>query len=334
MDRETIPSMIPINLVSHCVDRRDAAENIPPPSTSPESHLTALPAGDDMERIEQLAGQLTDGVPRGWPQIMAIENYLRTSCTLDRSATVSLDASSPMEEFLFETRRGPEYLFASSAAVLLRSIGYQTRVVSGFYARPDRYDAERRNTPVFAEDAHVWCEVGIGASTWLTLEPSPGYQLLTPPPNLWEKLMLGLHAAWRLLVRQSGVLLAVAVILVLMFLQRRFLEDAVRTVRWRFIPGSDPRTRAAGLAELIDHRLRLAGLQRRTGTTLSRWANQPRLVPIRGELKRIANLADQAAFSSDDDRLPVEPGELNQLASQLSFQELRRLNQKAADLAG
>ncbi len=334
LDRETIPSMTPISLVSHCVDRRRAAASIPPPPVSPESHLSALPTGEDMERVQQLAEQLTDDLPRGWPQIMAIEDYLRNGCTLDRSATVSADVSSPVEDFLLHTRRGPEYLFATSAAVLLRSIGYSTRVVSGFYAHPDRYDAARRNTPVYAKDAHVWCEVCIGASTWLTLEPSPGYQLLKPPPNLWEKVMRGLHAAWRLLVRQSAVLLAAAVVLILIVARRRFLEDRLRTLRWRFIARGDSRNRAAELAELVDHRLRLAGLPRRAGTTLRRWANQPELNPVRGELKRLAHLADQAAFSRDRDLPPVEPGELNRLVSKLSFQELRRLNQKAADLAG
>lgn len=334
MDRESVPSMTPINMVSHSVDRRAISHSVLVTPRWENNVLSVLPEGEDMDRVRGLAERLIAGKPRGWEQVVAIEEYLRDNMTLDREARLAPETVSPVEEFLFQTRRGPEYLFAGSAAVMLRSVGYPARVVSGFYAGPDKYDTHRRHTPVHAEDAHLWCEVCIGASTWLTVEASPGYELLAPPATFWERVAASLRALWQAAVRNVGVLSLIGMLLVLALLKRRFLENAFRTLEWHLAATRGRRTRATLLARLIDHRLRLAGLPRRSGTTLKRWASQPPLSPVRDSLCRIADLADQAAYDTGDSEIAVEPGELNRLASQLSLQELRRLKQSTTQMAG
>lgn len=331
---ESIPPMTPINLVSQLVDRQAVATGQISIPDLPQNLMTALPVGEDMQRIRELAARLTAGKPRGWQQIAAIEQYLKGHFTLDREANASPDTESPVEEFLFETKRGPEYLFASSAAVMLRSLRYPARLVSGFYAKPEKYDQQRHHTPVHAADAHVWCEVGLGASTWLTIEPSPGYELLAPPPGYWEQFVEGLNALWRSAVRNAVFLSILAVALFVAFLKRRTLENALRTLEWKLAASESRRARAARLARLIDHRLRLAGLPRQSGTTLKRWAGQPELTPVRDELSRIADLADQATFDSGHEDLSIEPGELNHLAATLSYEQFKRLHQSSASMAG
>ena len=81
---------------------------------------------------------------------------LRQGYAHDRSATASSGCTDVVAEFLLESRRGPDYLFASSAAVLLRSLGYPTRLVSGLYAAPGKYDPRTRHTPVTRDDVHFW----------------------------------------------------------------------------------------------------------------------------------------------------------------------------------
>lgn len=333
LNRKSVPSMTPVNLVSQLVDRRTvAASQLPVPDFS-QTPRAALPIGEDMDRVHNLADRLTTGKSRGWAQIVAVEQYLRTEYTLDRGTKVSLDTNSPVEEFLFETKCGPEYLFAGSAAVLLRSLGYRARVVSGFYAHPDKYDDHRHHTPVHAADAHVWCEVSLG-STWLTVEPSPGYEVLAPLPGVWEQVVERLHVLWRSLVRNAVLLGIVAIALLITIFQRRALESALRTLEWQVAATHNHRARAARLARLIDHRLRLAGLPRQNGTTLKRWAVQPELTSVRDNLSRIADLADQATFDPGGEQLSIEPGELNRLASQVSYQKLRRLKRSSADMVG
>lgn len=338
LTRDSVPSMTQLNVVSHCVDRR-AVDRAPLGTRTPvpdfsDNPLVALPFGEDMNRVRELAVQLTAGRHHDWSRIVAIEEYLRNNCTLDRATKVSPDTVSPVEEFLFGTRRGPEYLFAGSAAVMLRSIGFPARVVSGFYARPDKYDAHRHHTPVHASDAHVWCEVCVGPSTWLTIEPSPGYELLAPPPDFWERVVSGLRVIWRAVVDHVITVLMLGLLLLASVLQRRVLENALRTVHWHLTARHSHRSRVTRLARLIDHRLRLTGLPRQHGTTLKRWADRPRLTPVRNELTRIADLADQATFDTSSEELSVEPGELNRLASRLSFHELRRINRASSNMVG
>ncbi len=106
-----------------------------------------------------LAKSWVEGLPEGWCQIEAVIASLRAGYTHDRSATSSPGCADVVHEFLLESRRGPDYLFASSTAVLLRTLGYPTRLVSGLYAAPGKFDARTGHTPVTQDDVHFWVEV-------------------------------------------------------------------------------------------------------------------------------------------------------------------------------
>ncbi len=139
-----------------------------------------------MADVRSLAEEWTQGVPHGYRQIEAICQQLRTNYTLDRSARVPEDSAFPVGQFLFKSKRGADYQFATAATLMLRSLGFSTRLVSGFYANPVRYDVRKRHTAVHSSDVHFWCEVFVGAGTWVTLEPTPGYEVLSPPPGRVE----------------------------------------------------------------------------------------------------------------------------------------------------
>jgi hypothetical protein len=208
---------------------------------------------------------------------------------------------------------------------MLRSLGYPARVVSGFYVRPDKYDAHKKHTVVDASDAHFWCEVFVGGGTWLTVEPSPGYEVLGPPSGFLERLAELPRAAWRLMVQYRALLLAVALLATSVFIWRHSLQDALLTLRWKLTRGDSPRQKAVSLAILIDHRLRLSGMERGSGTTLNRWARQQILAPVRSQLTRVAAMADQAVFGHADVVAQLNTAELDLLAAHLSYQRLRSL---------
>jgi hypothetical protein len=69
---------------------------------------------------------------RGWPRIEAVVRHLRAEYALDPSAALPDGCRDPLGHFLLRARRGPDYQFAGAAAVLLRVLGYPTRLVSGF----------------------------------------------------------------------------------------------------------------------------------------------------------------------------------------------------------
>ncbi len=124
--------------------------------------------------IVALANRWTAGREPGWPQIEALVERLRTEATLDPSAVVPDEADDSVLWFL-ESRRGPDFLFASAAVQLLRALEYDARLVTGFYADPKRYDRRAGTTAIRADDVHVWCEVRTASGEWVPLEPTPGY---------------------------------------------------------------------------------------------------------------------------------------------------------------
>jgi transglutaminase-like putative cysteine protease len=157
----------------------------------------SLPSELSPEVVE-LAQRWTEGRARGWPQIAAVVDSLRTDYVLDPSARAPEACADPLRHFLRDSRRGPDYQFASAAAVLLRTQGYPTRLVSGFYAAPEHYDPETRHTPVVEDDLHCWAEVMLPNGDWLVVESTSGYAVLAPRMSLSERLCHGLLAvaAW------------------------------------------------------------------------------------------------------------------------------------------
>jgi len=211
-------------------------------------------------------------------QVERITEMLKQRCTHDNKATTPPNIEDPVSHFLFDAKCGPDYLFATAAVLMLRSLGYPARVVSGFYVRPDRYDAQTRHTPVMAQDTHFWAEallepeVGWGYDrTWIPLEPTPGYELLLPSLTIWERTsaVVAAASAWvRLYAMPLGQL---TVILLLLIKLHTFIADTCHTLWWmaqrRFAPKGCHRARILATQRLLDARSRLAGCRRAPGQT-------------------------------------------------------------------
>lgn len=76
----------------------------------------------------------------------------------------------PLDEFLFEKKRGHCEFFASSFAILLRAAGVPARLVGGYHG--GEYN-ELGGYYVITEDmAHVWVEAHIAGKGWVTIDPS------------------------------------------------------------------------------------------------------------------------------------------------------------------
>ena len=76
----------------------------------------------------------------------------------------------PVDQFLFETRRGFCEHFASSFAVMMRAAGIPTRVVTGYLGGEinpvDQYLIVRQS------EAHAWDEVWTRESGWVRIDPT------------------------------------------------------------------------------------------------------------------------------------------------------------------
>jgi len=163
------------------------------PATMPERYLQ-LPEHLD-PRVPELAHRLTDTEPSPYRRAMAIERYLTTqfSYTLQLPSQPPAD---PIADFLFHRRKGHCEYFASSMAVLLRTIGIPSRIITGF--RGAQFNQVNSTYIVRARDAHSWVEAYIPGAGWTTFDPTPAGDAVTV--TAWTRAQLYLDAArefWR-----------------------------------------------------------------------------------------------------------------------------------------
>ncbi|MFO0888146.1 MAG: transglutaminase-like domain-containing protein [Isosphaeraceae bacterium] len=289
------------------------AQGFPTAAYAASRHLGMDDGREIPAAIAALARSWAAEVPRGWGQVEAIVARLRGHATHDNLALVPPDCPDATAHFLLESRRGPDYLFAGAAAVLLRSLGYPTRLVSGLYAAPERYDARTRHTPVTREDVHVWAEVRLHGGAWVAVEPTPGYELMAPVRS-WSDLLLAALAAVGRRAKSNASLLALGgVALLSAWRFRRELGDALATLAWEFSQLSDPRLGAIRAFALLERRARWAGWPRPPGRTPRRWFRDLAARQAGGTdgLERLINLAEWGMYAPADSCPPGSGGDLD-----------------------
>ncbi len=147
------------------------------------------------QRIPRLAAQIVSSSSNNYDKAIAVERYLQShyayTLQLPRSAV-----ADPLANFLFERKQGHCEYFASSMAVMLRTLGIPSRVVNGF--RSDEFNDVTGYYVVRAKNAHSWVEAYFPGYGWVTFDPTPGGAIESPQG--WGRVMLYLDAAasfWR-----------------------------------------------------------------------------------------------------------------------------------------
>jgi protein-glutamine gamma-glutamyltransferase len=151
---------------------RTAGRNYPQPIA--DSYLQ-LPDLDP--RVPKFAAQITASADNDYDRAAVIEHHLRTrfAYTLQLEQTSVQD---PIAHFLFERKRGHCEYFAASMAVMLRTLGIASRVVTGF--RSDEFNDVTGSYVVRAKDAHAWVEAYFPGYGWQTFDPTPAGSVGTP----------------------------------------------------------------------------------------------------------------------------------------------------------
>ena len=173
----------------------DASELRLAPNTVPGglAPYLALPPLDI--RISKLAEDITATAPNNYDKAVALERFLRNrfGYTLDLGRTVPRD---PVAYFLFDRKRGHCEYFASSMAVMLRSLRIPSRIITGF--RGGEFNDLTGQYVVRASNAHSWVEAYFPGYGWVSFDPTPGGDLETH--SGWSRLSLYVDAAasfWR-----------------------------------------------------------------------------------------------------------------------------------------
>jgi hypothetical protein len=152
-----------------------------------------LPALDG--RIPRLAEEVTANASSNYDKARLLERYLSTrfGYTLQLPRTQPRD---PIANFLFERKQGHCEYFASSMAVMLRSLHIPARLVTGF--RGGQFNDLTGQYVLRASDAHSWVEAYFPGSGWVSFDPTPAAAL--PTGAGWSRIQLYVDAAasfWR-----------------------------------------------------------------------------------------------------------------------------------------
>ncbi|MFI7151909.1 DUF3488 and transglutaminase-like domain-containing protein [Nonomuraea sp. NPDC050022] len=131
--------------------------------------LTAFPAGPQEALFHKLAQQATKGADVPIKQAYRLQNYLRTSATYDVTAPPGHSLKG-LEFFLETTHRGTSEQFASTFALMARTLGLPSRVVVGF--RP----GQASDGIYHVKSGHVmaWAEIKFDKLGWRPFYPTPG----------------------------------------------------------------------------------------------------------------------------------------------------------------
>ncbi|MGA7295439.1 MAG: DUF3488 and transglutaminase-like domain-containing protein [Terriglobales bacterium] len=190
--------------VDRPVNRYEAESSLPRPNLD-ELRLAPNLAPAGMEqylklppldvRISKLAEQISAGASNNYDKSLALELYLSThfGYTLELPKTMAQD---PIANFLFVRKRGHCEYFASSMAVMLRTLGIPSRIVTGF--RGGEFNDLTGQYVIRASDAHSWVEAYFPGSGWMSFDPTPAASL--PEQTGWSRMQLYVDAAasfWR-----------------------------------------------------------------------------------------------------------------------------------------
>ncbi len=165
----------------------------------PDERYLQLPAG--MQRIADLAKRATRGAATAAEKALAIERYLRENYSYSLSPPRPAKGETPIEDFLFTSKKGYCEHYATSMVVMLRSQGVPARIVTGFYGgEKNEYGGY---IIVRESNAHSWVEA-LTDGRWRRFDPTPAVSPGHPPAFAllldslrmnWSRYVVGFSSA-------------------------------------------------------------------------------------------------------------------------------------------
>jgi transglutaminase-like putative cysteine protease len=142
------------------------------PSPDRDDRYLALP-DDTPEEIREIALRWTQGQGTVFDKAWAIQEHLRDTSVFHYDGNANAGGGTQtILTFLTRARAGFCQQFATSMAVLLRSIDIPARVVVGFTS--GRFDPVTGRYSITTDRAHSWVEVRFPGYGWMPFEPTPG----------------------------------------------------------------------------------------------------------------------------------------------------------------
>lgn len=159
------------------------------PATAAGGAYLQLPSVDS--RVASLARHATSQASSDEARARALQDYLSQSFAYTTELP-SESAADPLADFLFVRRKGHCEYFASAMAVMLRTLGIPSRLVTGFQGGV--LNPISGWSVVRASDAHAWVEAWIPGRGWMSFDPTPAARQ-TARPSVLARLFFYMDAA-------------------------------------------------------------------------------------------------------------------------------------------
>ena len=278
------------------------------------------PSNPATVEIRRRVDEITADDSHPYDKLQSIVRHLRSEFTFDRGHETQSD--DPIHEFL-QTRRGGDHLFATTAALMAREMGLQSRLVTGFYVRPGAFDLGAGHASVLPGDVHVWTEVKLGDDGWFEIEPSPGYRQPKYEPSLW---LLGRQFATAYWPMLAGLVAVAAV----GYLGRRVWIDWLLSLIWSLSRWLRPRRKFSLGMRIIEARAKLAGNRRPPGRPQRMWMEDLTRgdTAIRHAACQFCDSADALFFNAADGKIDDSATRLVRMLRTQTIFELSRKTEK------
>ncbi len=126
----------------------------------------------DNRMIKELADQITQGLTSDIEKAISIERYFSSNgFVYDKSYRKEVGDNA--EDFIFTSKTGVCYEFATAMTLLSRAAGLPSRYAEG-YSLSEKYDSEQMSTNyvIKVKEAHAFPEVYIRGFGWMSFEPT------------------------------------------------------------------------------------------------------------------------------------------------------------------
>lgn len=172
-------------------------------------------------QVMRLAQEVTANVDTQYDKVVALKEYIERNCTYNLAADEISGEVDRVAAFLFDTREGYCDLFASSLAVLCRTVGIPSRVATGYLVDSTSMDGEEYI--VRDRHAHIWTEVYFNGVGWVPFDATENAGFV-PGAGVGAALQQDLQDSARRMLIAIAIVVGVAsavVLLVALVRQRR-----------------------------------------------------------------------------------------------------------------
>lgn len=140
-----------------------------------------------------LAEELTADLANPYDKAIAVRNYLRANIDYNDQIAAAPEGVDPVHYTLFDLKEAYCTYYASAMAVMLRSQGIPTRIISGYAL--GEYDEAQQSYRVRAVNAHSWVEVYFPDYGWIHFEPTQTIPVAERPSSAGGDLSSAVNEA-------------------------------------------------------------------------------------------------------------------------------------------